>query len=130
VNTAIRARLKGQHGNVTRRQLLEAGLSKGGIEKRLENGSFVVRHRAVYALAPARQDPPALIAAAVLAGGPNAVASHFSAAWLWGYVEHTAKTSTTTCTLPRRPRARRREPQARAGHDADDHGPPEAHPWP
>jgi very-short-patch-repair endonuclease len=24
----------------------------------------------------------------VLAGGPNAVASHFSAAWLWGYVEH------------------------------------------
>jgi hypothetical protein len=114
VNTAIRARLKGQHGNVTRRQLLQAGLSKGGIEKRLENGSFVVRHRAVYALAPARQDPPALIAAAVLAGGPNAVASHVS--------EHgCGATSSTRRRLPRRP-ARFRDDRER---DAENlkHGP-------
>jgi len=86
VDAAIRARLHAQHGNVTRRQLLEAGLSKGGIEKRLENGTLVVRHHGVYALAPARQDPPALIAAAVLAGGPAAVASHASAAWLWDFL--------------------------------------------
>ena len=38
--------------------------------------------------APARMDPQALIAAAVLAGGPTAVASHGSAAWLWGWLPH------------------------------------------
>ena len=44
------------------------------------------RHMGVYALPPARYDPQALIAAAVLAGGPTAVASHGSAAWLWGFI--------------------------------------------
>ncbi len=71
---------------MSRAQLLELGLSKGGIEWRLGNGSMVVRYPGVYALAPARYDPQALIAAAVLAGGPTAVASHASAAWLWGFV--------------------------------------------
>ncbi len=88
LNAAIRARLQQQHGNVTRRQLLELGLSKSGIDKRLESGSFVPRHHGVYALAPARQDAQALIHAAVLAGGPTAVASHASAAWLWGFIPH------------------------------------------
>jgi hypothetical protein len=88
LNAAIRARLRRQHGNVTRRQLLELGLSKSGIDKRLETGSLVTRYHGVYCQAPARQDPQALIAAAVLAGGPTAVASHASAAYLWGFVPH------------------------------------------
>ncbi|MGH2892158.1 MAG: hypothetical protein ACRDPM_02655, partial [Solirubrobacteraceae bacterium] len=33
-------------------------------------------------------DPQALIHAAVLAGGPDAVASHASAGWLWGFLPH------------------------------------------
>lgn len=77
-----------QSGNFTRRQLLELGLSAGAIKARLRNGSFVVRYHGVYALAPARQDAQALIAAAVLAGGPHAVASHASAAHLWDFLTH------------------------------------------
>jgi hypothetical protein len=86
VNVAIWERARRQHGNVTRAQLLELGLSKGGIDKRLSNGSLVTRYHGVYALAPARQDPQALIAAAVLAGGPTAAASHATAAFLWGFL--------------------------------------------
>jgi hypothetical protein len=83
---AIRELAGRQSGNVSRRQLLAQGLGVEAIKARLRNGSLVTRYHGVYALAPARQDPQALIAAAVLAGGPTAVASHASAAWLWGFL--------------------------------------------
>jgi hypothetical protein len=75
-------------GNVARTELLAAGLSSGAIEARLLSGALVRRHTGVYSVAPVRHDPQALIAAAVLAGGPNAAASHSSAAWLWDFVPH------------------------------------------
>ena len=83
---SIRDLARRQWGHLTRAQLLEVGLTEGGIDRRLRNGALVRRFQGVYALAPAREDPPALIAAAVLAGGPTAVASHASAAFLWGFV--------------------------------------------
>jgi hypothetical protein len=83
---AIRELAWRQSGNLSRPQLLEVGLTQGGIDRRLRNGALVTRYNGVYCLAPARQDPQALIAAAVLAGGPDAVASHASAAWLWGFL--------------------------------------------
>ena len=59
----------------------------------------------MYCQAPARQDPQALIAAAVLAGGPDAVASHASAAWLWGFLTRYDPTPEITLTTgDRRPR--------------------------
>ncbi|HEX3975982.1 MAG TPA: hypothetical protein VHW96_06930 [Solirubrobacteraceae bacterium] len=82
----MRALAARQSGNVARRQLLPLGLGSDAINARLRNGSFVGRYHGVYALAPARHDPQAVIAAAVLAGGATAVASHASAAWLWGFV--------------------------------------------
>jgi hypothetical protein len=86
VETAVRELAGRQSGNVSRQQLLALGLGVEAIKARLRTGSFVAHYWGVYALAPARQDPQALIAAAVLAGGPHAVASHASAAWLWGFV--------------------------------------------
>lgn len=86
--TAIRELTRRQTGNVTRAQLLAVGLTEGGIDRRLRNGTLVPRYPGVYCQAPARLDPQALIAAAVLAGGPTAVASHTSAAWLWGFLSH------------------------------------------
>jgi hypothetical protein len=71
---------------VTRGQLLEIGLGSAAVGARVKAGALVARYPGVYALAPARVDPPALAAAAVLAGGPDAVLSHFSAAFLWGFV--------------------------------------------
>ncbi len=81
---AIRALAGRAGGNISRAQLLGVGLSAGAIDARLRTGALVFRYRGVYAPPPARQDPQALIAAAVLAGGPDAVAGHASAAWLWG----------------------------------------------
>ncbi len=85
---AIRALAGRQWGNVSRRQRLSLGLSSEAINARLRNGSYVSRCPGVYALAPARIDPHARIAAAVLAGGPYALASHTSAAFLWGFITH------------------------------------------
>jgi hypothetical protein len=65
---------------------LALGLSAGAVNGRLRKGALVYRYPGVYALAPARHDAQALIHAAVLAGGPDAVASHASAAWLWGFL--------------------------------------------
>ena len=53
---------------------------------RLKRAALVRRYPGVYALPPARQDAQALIAAAALAGGPDAVASHASAGFLWGFL--------------------------------------------
>jgi hypothetical protein len=77
-----------QAGHLDRRQLLSLGFSDGAIKARVRNGTLVTRHRGVYAIAPARTDPPALAAAAVLACGPHAALSHASAAYLWGLIRH------------------------------------------
>jgi hypothetical protein len=88
LNAAIWERARRQHGNVTRGQLLELGLGKGGIEWRLRTGALIARYTGVYCLAPVRLDPPAQISAAVLAGGSHAAASHATAAYLWGFLPH------------------------------------------
>ncbi|HEX3689179.1 MAG TPA: type IV toxin-antitoxin system AbiEi family antitoxin domain-containing protein [Solirubrobacteraceae bacterium] len=94
-----------QSGNISRAQLLGIGLSEGAIDRRLQRGAIVKRYPGVYAIAPARQDPQALIAAAVLAGGPTAVASHASAAFLWGFLaRHEPPAEITLSTGDRRPR--------------------------
>ena len=105
LNAAIREHAGRQWGHVTRPQLLGLGLGTGGIDWRLKNGALVARYPGVYALAPARVDPPALAAAAVLAGGPDAVLSHFSAAFLWGFVARWQPPPEITLTAgDRRPR--------------------------
>jgi len=83
---AVQELIGRQSGNVARRQLLALGVSRGAIEHELRIGTLVTRYYGVYCQAPARQDAQAVIAGAVLAGGPTAVASHASAAWLWGFL--------------------------------------------
>jgi len=78
--------MRRQSGNVARHQMLAVGMSTGSIQHRLRIGELVPRYHGVYCQSPPRDDPQALIAAAVLAGGPYAVASHGSAAWLWGFI--------------------------------------------
>ena len=85
---AVQKLIYAQSGNVARRQLLALGVSRGAIQHELRIGTLVTRYHGVYCQAPARQDPQARIAAAVLAGGPTAAASHASAAYLWGFLPH------------------------------------------
>lgn len=75
-----------QHGHVARWQLLDLGVSQGLIAGRLAASAWVAVHAGIYCIGPRRNDPVARAAAAVLACGPGAVASHTSAASLWGFL--------------------------------------------
>jgi very-short-patch-repair endonuclease len=84
IDRAIAAIAATQHGLITRKQLLDLGLGRGGIEVRLRGGRLQRIHRGVYAVGHANLTREGRWLAAVLAGGSGAVLSHRSAAELWG----------------------------------------------
>lgn len=83
---AIAALAREQHGVVSRRQLLAAGVGPSAIKNRLRKGRIHRIHRGVYAIGHDRIDIRGRWHAAVLACGEGAVLSHQSAAALWGLV--------------------------------------------
>ena len=83
--SAINALADRQHGVVSRRQLLDAGVKNGAIKRRLEAGRLWPIHRGVYAVGRPRLDRSGERMAAVLAFGDGAVLSHRSAAAHWGF---------------------------------------------
>ena len=72
-----------QHGVVTRRQLREAGLSRGAVEHRLRKGTLRPVHRGVYRTGPTTAKYQAE-AAALLACGDEAALTHRTAAAILG----------------------------------------------
>jgi hypothetical protein len=82
VNRRIAAIAASQHGLVTREQALAAGVSPQAIQRRLAEGSWQRVHSGVYAIAGSRKSPEQMIRAACLAAGPDAAASHGTAAGL------------------------------------------------
>ena len=77
-----------QYGNVTRQQLLAAGLGKRAIDYRVAVGELHRVHHGVYAVGRPAKAPLERAAAALLACGPTAVLSHGSALSLWGLAKH------------------------------------------
>jgi very-short-patch-repair endonuclease len=73
-----------QHGVVTRRQLLDAGLTRTVVQRRLDSGHLLRLHRGVYAVGHAQLRREGRWLAAVLAVGDDAALSHRSAAALHG----------------------------------------------
>jgi predicted transcriptional regulator of viral defense system len=73
-----------QHGVVSRRQLLEVGLTHRAIQARLARRLLVPLHRGVYAFGHDQLRLEGRWLAAVLAAGPGAVLSHRDAAALHG----------------------------------------------
>lgn len=73
-----------QHGVVSRRQLLEAGLSADAIDHRIGRSRLHRIHPGVYAAGHPRITTRGRWMAAVLCGGPSTVLSHSSAAALLG----------------------------------------------
>jgi predicted transcriptional regulator of viral defense system len=73
-----------QHGVVTRRQLLDRGLSPQGIQHRIRKGRLYRVGQGVYTVGRPTLGLHGRWMAAVLGGGPGAVLSHRSAAALWG----------------------------------------------
>ena len=70
----------GQHGVVTRPQLLAVGLTRRAIDRRLAAGRLHLLHRSVYAVGHAGLSTRGQDLAAVLAVGPGAALSHDHAA--------------------------------------------------
>lgn len=71
----IAAIATGQHGNVTREQLLEAGLSGSAIGRRAAKGLLIPQHRGVYRVGHSAPSVEARYMAAVLAAGDGAALS-------------------------------------------------------
>jgi len=88
VEDCIAAAAAAQHGVVTHRQLVAAGLSPDAIGRRLRAGRLRALHRGIYLVGPL-QLPHTREMAAVLASGTGAVLSHLSAAGVWGLREGT-----------------------------------------
>jgi hypothetical protein len=72
-----------QHGVVSRRQLLEGGLSSAAIGRRVEAGRLHPLHHGVYAVGHPVLTVNGRWMAAVLACGPGAALGYTSAAALW-----------------------------------------------
>jgi Transcriptional regulator, AbiEi antitoxin len=99
-----------QHGVVSIRQLARLGISRSSAAKAVAAGRLYRLHRGVYAVGHMRLSWHSHCLAAVLACAP-AVASHTSAAWLWGLLR--GRPGTIHITAPTR---RHAKPFARLHH--------------
>jgi very-short-patch-repair endonuclease len=73
-----------QHGLLTLSQLRDLGVTRAQMRSRLRQGVLAKEHNSVVRIAGAPVTPRVRLLAAVLGAGPTAVASHRSAAVLWG----------------------------------------------
>lgn len=85
LDLAIAAIAVRQLGYITREQLFALGLNRSAIAYRLRVGRLHRVHAGVYAVGTVPVLPVPRASAAVLACGPKAVLSHFSALCLWGW---------------------------------------------
>jgi very-short-patch-repair endonuclease len=75
------------HGVVTRRELLGAGLSSVQVRRRVEKGALIPVHRGVYRVGHCAPSVEATYMAAVRAGGEGALLGRRAAAYLHGLVK-------------------------------------------
>jgi Transcriptional regulator, AbiEi antitoxin len=95
---------KKQHGVVALEQLERLGYSRHSAGRAVRSGQLHRLHRGVYAVGHLNLAWEGRCLAAVLACGPSAVASHYSAAWLWGLLR--TRPGTLHVTAPKRRRQR------------------------
>ncbi len=91
-----------QAGVISRRQLLDAGLSSKKIAKRLKRGRWQQLYRGVYAAFTGPPSRDTWLWAAVLRAGDGAVLSHLTAAELNGLLDAPAETIFVTVPSSRR----------------------------
>ncbi len=94
------AYLAGHHGVISRRTALGLGLRRNQVEWCLSSGAWRTVYRGVYMVANQEVGPEARLVAACLAAGSSAVASHRSAAWLWGLMSEPPDRPTVTVAIP------------------------------
>jgi very-short-patch-repair endonuclease len=90
-----------QHGIVARWQLLELDVDSDAISYRAERGRLLQVRDGVYAVGHLALTDEARIMAAVLACGPDAVASHRTAAFIHGIFTRIPEMFSVTVAVPR-----------------------------
>ena len=95
-----------QHGVVSSRQLTALGYSRDAVSYATRAGRLHRLHRGVYAVGHTKLAWEGRCLAAVLACAPNAVASHLSAAWLWGLLRSCPGTFHVTAATRRHAKKR------------------------
>lgn len=97
---------KRQHGIVSVRQLTGLlGYSQTAVARAARDGRLHRLHQGVYAVGHTGLSAQGKCLAAVLACGPGALLSHYSAAWLWGLVRTSPLPVHVTTPTPRKPRS-------------------------
>lgn len=102
---AVAELARGQHGIVSRRQLLALGVSADAVKRRVRAGRLHRVHQGVYAVGHMAITRRGRWMAAVLASGDGAVLSHRSATALWGIWGSGGEA--THVTVPRKSRSQR-----------------------
>lgn len=85
------ARARAQHGLITRSQAMSLGASHQAIRTAIRTGRWARLHRGVYVVGAAPSTWEQRVLAACLAAGPDALASHRTAARLLGLVERSGR---------------------------------------
>src|SRR4051812_11426210 len=96
--------VRGQHGVISRGQLLELGYSRHAIDHRIARGQLHPARRGVFAVGRPRLTRYGEWMAAGLAAGPGGVLSPHSAAALWGIGRERGTEIHLSVPAPRRPR--------------------------
>lgn len=94
---AVTGWLRCHHGVISAREASRLGLTRGQVGVRVRTGEWEQVRRGVYRIAGSPRGPLSNLRAAVLAGGPGAMASHLSAAWLWNFAD---EPSSPALTIP------------------------------
>jgi very-short-patch-repair endonuclease len=92
----------GQHGVVTRDELLRAGISASGIDRRLRKGLLIAEFRGVFRVGHRAPSLEARYLAAVRACGPGALLSGRAAGHLLGLLKGSAPAPEVTAPTQRR----------------------------
>jgi predicted transcriptional regulator of viral defense system/very-short-patch-repair endonuclease len=110
-----------QHGVVSIRQLEgPLGFSERSVSRAVSAGRLHRMHRGVYAVGHTDLSPHGECLAAVLAVGPGALLSYYSAGWLWGIWRGSPKPIHVTASVPRHHPAPTGVVRHRARNLADD----------
>lgn len=114
---AIAALARDQHALFTARQALDAGGSRKMLLSRVRRGVVTTLDVDVYRFAGAPSSWEARVLAVVLAAGPGAIASHRTAAAIWGFEGFNR--GTPEITIPRGRRYRRAGVRCHESTDLD-----------
>ncbi len=101
---------------MTHAELVAAGVSDGAIARAVGSGRLHRLHRGVYAVGRADLPHPWPIRAAILAAGPGSMASHHTAAQLWGVANRSRSLTEAIDVTVSSDRRRRSRPGIRVHH--------------